>query len=51
MPESYLYNWRASEVSETLSGITNGNCMIISNYNTKPIRGDRAIILKMHGFT
>ena len=25
--------------------------MTISDYNTKPIRGDRVIILKLHGFT
>ena len=26
------------------------NRMTISDYNTKPVRGDRAIILKLHGF-
>ena len=25
--------------------------MPISDYNTKPVRGDCAIILKLHGFT
>ena len=27
------------------------NGMTISDYNTKPVRGDYAIILKLHGFT
>ena len=32
--------------------ILTSNCMTISNYNTKPILRDRAIIfLKLHGFT
>ena len=32
-------------------GFITNNRMTISDYNTKPIRGDRGVILKLHRFT
>ena len=54
---SYGPTWAVANCYPSFLALTFGlvmlfcNRMTISDYNTKPIHGDCAIILKLHGFT